>query len=281
MSKWQFDEFSSSEYIGSFRINDGDTVSQNASTGSKALGIRANARIPLLSIQQRVALVVAAQRIADDAAAALENLAGQTLDDETILRAFDITLDPALDYDAEGEWIVINDADGSEVMGWKRQDGTAAGAVEAMCAIVTALDDPGVPFGFPCTLTCRPAKLEFPQTYRCRACGSDNVQAAVWTNLNDPDLDEGDDFFVDDIFQPSGRGIYCPDCGAEETGVYAPKTGPESGKYPADDEDDPDHNPVERFMCEKCGKDAWDGYFSASDANRTGVGVCLCADCAK
>lgn len=76
---------------------------------------------------------------------------------------------------------------------------------------------------------------KWPNSYRCRACGSERVQAAVWTNLNSPDDDDGTDFFLEDIEEPDGRGVYCEECQAEKSGVYLPYEGPESGRYPADE----------------------------------------------
>lgn len=234
-NQWQFDDFVTDEYCGSVRHNDSNPIKQTASTDSRSIAIQSRARLPKLTLKQRVALVVAAQRIADDAAAALENLAAQPIDDEDVLRAFNITLDPSLDYDVEGAWVVVNAWDGSEVMGWRPKDGAAAGAVEAMRAIVDALDDPGVPFDFPGVLTCRPiAKREWPDTYRCRHCGSEDVEAAVWNWLNGPTSDLDADFFVDNVRRPGSRGVRCTVCEADETGVYGPGEGPESGTYPAD-----------------------------------------------
>lgn len=75
--------------------------------------------------------------------------------------------------------------------------------------------------------------------YRCRACGSTSVQAAVWKSLNGPTHEHDDGFFADDIRRPGGPGVFCPDCGAEESGVYEPGDGPENGLFPAEDPDSP------------------------------------------
>lgn len=89
------------------------------------------------------------------------------------------------------------------------------------------------------TITARKPEPQPEIAYRCRACGSTSVQAAVWKNLNG-DTHSGDDgFFADNICRPSGLGVHCPDCGAEESGVYEPGDGPKNGLFPTEDPDSP------------------------------------------
>jgi DNA-directed RNA polymerase subunit RPC12/RpoP len=74
---------------------------------------------------------------------------------------------------------------------------------------------------------------EWPNTYRCRNCGSSKVTALAWVGINESnDIGIGD-YYSDNIENPDDRHVQCDKCG-HFGGVYGPGKGPDSGTYPAE-----------------------------------------------
>ena len=75
---------------------------------------------------------------------------------------------------------------------------------------------------------------EWPDTYRCRQCGSEDVAALAWVSLNERDYIG--DWLNEDFEYPKSESVQCNNCG-HLGGAYAHGEGPDDGKYPeADDE---------------------------------------------
>lgn len=73
---------------------------------------------------------------------------------------------------------------------------------------------------------------EWPDTYRCRNCGSNKVSALAWVGINENnDIGVGD-YYSTNIEDPDDKHVQCDSCG-HLGGVYGPGEGPDDGIYPS------------------------------------------------
>lgn len=73
---------------------------------------------------------------------------------------------------------------------------------------------------------------EWPDTYRCRKCGSRKVSALAWVGINENnDIGVGD-YYSTNIEDPDDKHVQCDSCG-HLGGVYGPGEGPDDGIYPS------------------------------------------------